>query len=515
MVANLQEEIVEIHFYLINFWRSFHEDLTFINQWSTLYNDPFGLMGIKNSDIQNRLKEIIEILSNPLRDENSKADNFGWDYYSIKAHSPVEMTAAVARLIFFFNRDGDWFFRVDNHKKEVLKKAKEIVKLLERINPTSVGIDAKDIEKSIHELREFIDGFTQVIERRAKVYETLITLIKRNRIDAEQLAHSLVRELNKRFEVDIRTNVNGQPIVIPVNFMFNFIEFKKLQFDEPASFVNLEQNLMNISKNLPVNIGEIRESVKNTIIMAIKWLFANAQAQLYNFLIARNRDGVLFSNRLTIIVVNMFALGRVQQETTLVRGSEGAAATVKYFPGTENLKFELDFDYVLKIVKGEKPLTDLARVMLHELNHLFDNLSSNNVLDKIRDEGLARFSEIVQQPEDLRRRNFIEWYDHKPFETIEQLGETFDSVFGSSVYDIGLSMWMTISIYFLRKKYPPENFADWNNIFALMMREGVRRDMHQYLNVYRNLDTQHFIELYRKAAQAMGLRSVIGIGIQV
>ena len=450
-----------------------------------------------------RLKSLLTNTNTSL--VGSLTENFGDFFRSIYPFFGAQTVFAKAgALAIFLSKQKTIIpFYIIRRGKLLVGECLEIKKALQTLRGLVKG--AGEIKGLLKILEEHTIEFEHKLSETERAYAKLLELCHLHEMEVEQLAGQLKREFDKRFNYKLGVNSGGQKVIIPVRVIFNFFKMRLKGPKEPKSFAELDEDLgYFMDKFGNADSGMIHSQACEAILLALRLLVENAMDQLAPFVIARSRDGIATGKQITIIVGDLGgSLGRVVARAAWKSGTEGSQALTFNYLRQDDLRFELSTPFVLQVAEGKRHPEELANTMLHELNHIFDNRKDSETileLNKIRGEGLARFSEVVQRPELLRRYDFLKWYYHKPLQTHAELKEAEEDK-----YNLGLAMWMTVANYFLGKRYGRR--VEYHEF---LQRSDVRDTLHQYLKVFRNLSTVHFLEMYGRAARGLGFRPVIG-----
>jgi hypothetical protein len=312
----------------------------------------------------------------------------------------------------------------------------------------------------------------------------------------------LLHNLNRRYSFVLEFINSGRKVKVPARVIINAAYIDKL-FEMPfpgmARFTAINNFLRILSKE---NVDELEKKVLNVVTDALQEALPRVNEQYDLFIAARQ------------ITVVIDLLKESVGEVMLVMAHENGAAHVTYEKGSGDLRIHLDILYLSGVLNGQQSFQFLVSTIIHELNHIFDKyaLDTNDRLNGIRKEGLAVFAELAAAPKEEIERSWKISLDIAAEPLPGSNKEYQERVKGNKMYYIGLYLWMSIFLYFAKRKLSWINvagcFSNPGIMADTLLNPDVKRLMNLYLRTFRNVNLDRFIKLQEVAAKSMGVKTL-------
>lgn len=380
---------------------------------------------------------------------------------------------------------------IENCYKALNKFIAEL-KILEKLAEKMPFVYQEVHERTVVALKEETLRIKNAVKESELKFNQLMKVIKFYRKRNEHFLH----QLNKRFSFRLDLNCGGKIISLPVKLIFNL---SNISIEHGLAEYEAEELAKDISSQSP---SELCAKIMETIKAALTYAFMNSQEQLNLF---------AMRTEVTVVIRPMFkAAGKVN----VVEG-KGGTLNLRDFASVNELRFDINFGSAFIACYNREAFTDLTRIIIHEINHLYDkHILADSLGDIIRKEGLARLSEIAFSKEKIK-----EIWD-KTVEINMQFIHNVN-VWGlksmvmykspSIKYLVGVFMWMQIFLYFLKRKMPSLNakkcLLNPKSLYGLLSNENVQKLLNIYLRTFRNVDQKNFIKLQDAAARSFGMES--------
>ncbi|MCX6710049.1 MAG: hypothetical protein NTV63_03810 [Candidatus Woesearchaeota archaeon] len=198
-----------------------------------------------------------------------------------------------------------------------------------------------------------------------------------------------------------------------------------------------------------------------------------------------------------------------------VNENQSGYASVLYQDETlRSMRISINSNYLCSVVEHNR-FGSLEATLVHEINHLLDkNLShSSSVIYRIRDEGIAMFSEYAYSRKEEIPHFLQNNYDHelmlklmeRPINSAQFI-ERIEQVRGSAPYKIGFFMCLVCYFALLRRRFGLKpNIRNLSEVVLTSEADEAREYAKIVLNQMRNVRVPDFGMLYMKYSQEIGV----------
>ncbi len=391
-----------------------------------------------------------------------------------------------------------------------LEKAIESFKLIEPLHSGLPELE-QEMERKKNEIRELLPVVIRKMQQNTRVYAGLTADIEQAQWLDREMALELIREVNKRFNVPpLALSYHNRISEVHLQIIFNIFKLRKIS--GRPEFEDIDKALEGIFEYFGYSSpNEVYNKIVVIIADAMRNVLDAAKEQLAPYLSShRSNQIIIVVSQLSKDKHHVDILGQVSTNIRMYSKKRGGSVAIEYSPNESRLRFDLDIVFLLQIVNRSQGLEQLENTIIHELRHVLDkySVSYRTVLEKIRVEGLARFSEVVMQPAYIKilGPRAQQWmFAAKPIETVNELQKA-----EKSKYELGFAMWLTILLYFLSKRgIHIDNLQDFkkSNLEAVLEQE--RQSLTWYLNHFSHMNVITFLNFYIKACEKLKLRPAI------
>jgi hypothetical protein len=393
-----------------------------------------------------------------------------------------EYSIFVIANAFIKKKDNIWSFY--NQLRELMTRFRQLEALIREANPASSSAFKAKVNEA-EKLREAADGKFQ------DLFSKLIDYVNKNK--------ALIRQLNRQISFNLNFASNGRQVNVPVRVIFNSANISELFDLDTTSFMR-SASIRNFLKTL--DEGNI-DSLELRILDIVKEGLREALSQ------SHDQFDIFASTRIITVVVEL--LGESSGSVAIKKSTKNGILRINYIRGNDDLRIILDIMFLSDVLKGKQDFSYLVSTIVHELTHIFDRQTTGDIiLNDIRMDGLAFLSELaVSQKAEIEKSwlGALESSQEFPPSSDAQLHERLA---GNNKYSLGLYMWMSIFIYFAKRR------LSWINVHGCFSNPGlmadtilnpeVKRLLNIYLRTFRSVNWKHFADLQQVAAKSLGLK---------